>query len=80
MIAACEAIHNIAATKRMGYLASLFEKSELTDFIHYAEKQTNEKYNLFDPSGEEEGEFINRWKLRLNITEEDILGIINKQY
>lgn len=80
MIAACEAIHNIAATKRMGYLASLLGKNELTDFIEYAEKQTNEKYNLFDPSGEEEGEFVNRWKLRLNITEEDILGIINKQY
>lgn len=80
MIAACEAIHNIAATKRMGYLASLFEKKELTDFIQYAEKQTNEKYNLFDPAGEEGGEFVNSWKLRLNITEEDILGIIDKQY
>lgn len=80
MIAACKAIHNIAATKRMGYLASLFEKNELNDFIHYAEKQTNEKYNLFDPSGEEEGEFVNHWKLRLNIPEKNILGIIKKQY
>lgn len=80
LISACTAIHNIAATKRMGYLAELFKKDELEDFITFAENQINEKYNLFDPSGEEEGEFVNRWKLRLNISEENISGIINKQY
>tara|TARA_R110002124_G_scaffold204151_1_gene370591 strand:- start:365 stop:1165 length:801 start_codon:yes stop_codon:yes gene_type:complete len=80
LIAACKAIHNIAATKRMGYLAALLEKRELADFIQYAESQTKEKYNLFDPAGEEEGEFVNSWKLRLNITKEDILSIVNKIY
>ena len=80
LIKACEAIHNIAATKRMGYLVELIGKKGLGDFTSFAEKQVNEKYNLFDPSGVEEGEFINKWKLRLNIPKEDIMGIINKQY
>lgn len=80
LIAACEAINNIAIIKRMGYLATLFERNELADFVEYAGKRTNEKYSLFDPKGEEEGEFVSRWKLRLNISEKDILGIIDKQY
>lgn len=80
LIEACKAIHNIAATKRMGYLAELCEKEELSDFITFAKNQVNKKYNLFDPAGEEEGEFVSKWKLRLNIPEEDIAGILNKQY
>lgn len=80
LIEACKAIHNIAATKRMGYLAELCKKEELSDFIGFAQDQVNEKYNLFDASGIEEGEFVSKWKLRLNISEEDISGILNKQY
>lgn len=80
LIKACEAIHNIAATKRMGYLAELCSKEGLSDFIAFAENHANEKYNLFDPAGVEKGKFVNKWKLRLNIPEEDIVGILNKQY
>lgn len=80
LIKACEAIHNMAATKRMGYLAELCGKEGSSDFIAFAKNQANEKYNLFDPAGVEEGEFINKWKLRLNIPKEDIVGILNKQY
>lgn len=80
LIAACEAIHNIAATKRMGYLAELCKKNELDGFIRFAENQVNDRYNLFDPAGLEEGEFVSKWKLRLNISMEDITGILDKQY
>jgi len=80
LIEACRALHNLAVTKRMGYLAELCGKKELSRFIDFAKKQVNEKYNLLDPVGSEEGPFINDWKLRLNIPEENITGIINDQY
>jgi len=80
LIAACGAIHNIAATKRMGYLAELSGKANLREFVRYARNQTNERYSLFDPAGEEEGEFVSQWKLRLNISADDILNIINRPH
>jgi len=80
MIAYCKAINNIAATKRMGYLAELLDKPGLKTFIRYAKEQVNPKYNLFDPQGGEKGDFVGEWKLRLNITKEEILDITNKQY
>jgi len=80
LIAACIAIHNIAATKRMGYLAEVLRKIELQRFIQYAQNQVKERYNLFDPSGEEEGPFISKWKLRLNISSSQIMDITSKQY
>ena len=80
MIVYCKAINNIAITKRMGYLAELLNKKGMKSFINFALKEVNEKYNLFDPFGIEEGEFVNKWRLRLNISSKEILDICNKQY
>lgn len=76
----CEAIQNISATKRMAFLAELLEKKKFSRFLKYAETVVNPRYVLIDPFGEETGAFNNKWKLRLNITEEEILGICNKEY
>ncbi len=75
-----KAIHNIAATKRMGFLAELLKKDELKSFVQFARKKVNLKYNLFDPQGADKGEFVNEWRLRLNISREEILAICNKIY
>ena len=80
MIAYSQAIDNIAATKRMGYLAELLNKKGLKSFVRYAKEQVNSKYNLIDPQGSEKGEFISSWKVRLNVSSEEILDITNKQY
>ena len=80
MIDYCNAIHNIAATKRMGYLAELLDKKGMKSFVRFAQDQVNLKYNLFDPQSGESGEFVNNWRLRLNISKEEILDICNKQY
>lgn len=80
LIEACEAIQNLSVTKRLGYLAELSGKEELQRFITFAEKQTNEKYSLFDPAGEQEGEFVNKWKLRLNVSQENIQDILYQKY
>lgn len=80
MITCCTAINNIAATKRMGFLAELLDKNGLKSFIRYAKQQINKKYNVFDPAGTDNGEFVNEWRLRLNISRDEILDICNKQY
>lgn len=76
----CKAVGNKAATKRMGLLAEILKGEQLKLFIDFAKKEVNQKYNLFDPAGKDEGEFVNTWRLRLNIEKEKILNIVNKQY
>ena len=80
MIAYCSAIDNIAATKRMGFLSELFEKKGLRTFIKYAKQQKNQTYNVFNPSSTDKGEFVNDWRLRLNISRDEIMDICDKQY
>ncbi len=80
MINYCTAMNNITAIKRMGYLAELLDKNGLKGFVKYAKEKVNAKYNLFNPQGSDKGEFISEWRLRLNITKEEILDITNKQY
>lgn len=80
MIDYCTAIDNIAATKRMGFIAELLDKKGLKTFIKYAKQRVNVKYNAFDPVGNDMGEFVNDWRLRLNISRKEILDICNRQY
>jgi predicted transcriptional regulator of viral defense system len=80
MIEYCEAIHNIAATKRMGYLTELLEKKGMKSFVKFAKGQIKEAYNNFDSQGTDSGEFINEWRLRMNVSSEEIINICNKQY
>jgi len=80
LIECCKAINNISAIKRMAYLVELLEKKKFSRFLKYVEKVVNPRYVLIDPFGEETGAFNNKWKLRLNITEDEILAICNKQY
>jgi predicted transcriptional regulator of viral defense system len=75
MIAYSKAIGNIAATKRMGFLAELFDKKGAKAFVKYARQQVNDKYNVFDPYDINKGEFVNDWRLRLNISRQDILNL-----
>lgn len=72
--------NTIAVTKRMGYLATLFHKEKLQSFINYAKSQINKRYNLIDAGGLEEGKFSSEWKLRLNVSEENLLNMAQNQY
>ncbi len=76
----CKAVNNMAATKRMGFLAELFEKKGLNSFIRFAKDQVKDSYNPFDPQGSGLVNYNAEWKLRLNISKEEILDIANKQY
>ena len=80
LIEYCQAVNNIAVTKRIGYLVELLQITDMEPFVDFAKKQVNNRYNLFDPQGLEEGEFVAEWRLRLNISREELLDISNKQY
>jgi predicted transcriptional regulator of viral defense system len=64
----------------MGYLAELFQKKGTKGFISWAQSQVNSKYNLIDSGGVEEGEFVKDWRLRLNVSREDILNLATEIY
>lgn len=80
MIRYCTANHNIAATKRMGFLAEFLEKPGMKTFIRFARQQVKEAYNPLDPNGPDRGEYSREWRLRLNISREELMGIVQKSY
>lgn len=80
MIRYCRAINNIAATKRMGYLAELFQKPGMKSFLQFAKQQVREAYNPLDPKGPDSGDFNSEWRLRLNIGKEELLNLANTIY
>jgi len=76
----CNAVDNIAVTKRLGFLAEFFEKKNLKIFIQFAHSKVNRSYNLFDPFGENTGEPNREWRLRINLSKENIWEIVQNQY
>lgn len=80
LIEYCSVIGNISAVKRIAFLTELLGKDKMTRFLKYAATEVNARYVLLDPFGNEAGTFNNKWKLRLNISEEEIQSIIHKNY
>jgi predicted transcriptional regulator of viral defense system len=76
----CLAVDNIATTKRMGFLSELLKKKELLPFTEFARTKVNRTYNLFDPFGEHAGEPDSMWYLRLNLSKENITGIVENRH
>lgn len=76
----CSAVNNIAVIKRLAFLIELLNKKNLDRFVAYARGKVNRTYNLFDTFGENTGQANNDWYLRMNLSEEAILGITKNQY
>lgn len=76
----CTSINNISAIKRMGFLAEILEKKGTKNFVKWAKTQVNPKYNLIDAGGAKEGEFMRGWRLRLNVSREDLLKLATEIY
>ncbi len=75
MIRYCSKMNNISLTKRLGFLAELFEKERMSKFIDYALKVKNEKYNLFEHDGEPNGPINKKWGLIMNIDSDEIMNM-----
>jgi len=67
---------NIGAVyRRLGYLLELFETKE-TDQLELLRRKLTATYALLDPILPDEGKFIARWRLRLNVSSEEIKTLI----
>ncbi len=64
-----------AVYRRLGYLLELFDAKE-KDQLELLRKKLTASYALLDPLLPTEGNFIARWKLRLNVSPEEIGAII----
>jgi len=73
-------MNNLSILKRMAFLSELFQMKGFTRFQQEVLKRINQKYTLIDPFGENDGEFISKWRVRLNISREDLLGLTQKIY
>ena len=73
-------MNNLSVLKRMAFLSELFQMNGFTRFQQEILKRVNQKYTLIDPFGKNEGEFNTKWRIRLNISKEDLLGIIQNIY
>lgn len=81
MIDYCKMVNSVAVTKRIGFLAEFMQKKGLKPFIDYAQSCIQPAvYNLLDSDGGASGETNSRWRLYLNISREDLTGIIEKIY
>ena len=64
-----------AVYRRLGYLLELFETEE-TGQLELLQRKLTATYVLLDPILPAEGKFIARWRLRLNVSPEEIKTII----
>lgn len=80
LIEACEAVANVSVIKRLGYLIELMEIKNLKIFEKYALQKVNKKYNDLDPSSPSSGLYLAKWRLRLNVSEGDILQNLKNYY
>lgn len=71
---------NLSVLKRIAFLSELFEMANLSKFRTEVLKLVNKRYTLLDPFGADLGAFNSKWKIRINIPQENLLSIINKMY
>jgi predicted transcriptional regulator of viral defense system len=80
MVRYCKAVNNIAVTKRLAYLTELLKKPDMEYFLRYSETVCNELYNPFNSSLPAKGKYLRKWRLILNMDEEEILEIANPMH
>jgi predicted transcriptional regulator of viral defense system len=64
-----------AVYRRLGYLLELFE-SAASDQLELLQKKLTATYVLLDPAMPVEGKFLARWRLRLNVSPDEIKSIV----
>jgi len=80
MVRYCKSVNNIAVTKRLAYLTEFLNKPDMEYFINYANGALNERYSPFDASLPPKGKYFRKWKLILNMDENEIREIVNPLY
>jgi len=71
----CKANGNISVIKRLGFLCELLEKENSDFFICYAQNILGNEYSLFEIEGSKTGKYNGRWRLIINMPENEIIEI-----
>lgn len=71
----CKSMNNLSIVKRLAYLTELLNKPKMDYFLNYALSIMNKKYNLFEHDGEKTGRTNRRWRLVLNINDDEIMNM-----
>lgn len=77
LIKYCKIIDNASVVKRLAFLSELLEKPNMEKFIDFAQQHINKDYSVFEIDKIRKGKLNKRWKLIMNIDEEEILEIAN---
>lgn len=70
-----EKINSGAIYRRLGYLLEVY-KLGTTQEIERLQKKLTDSYLLFDPTQVDEGKYKSRWRLRLNVSEAELLSLV----
>jgi len=71
-----ERLGNFSTMKRLAYLSELFKLPDFEAVRQQIASKINNRYTLIDPTGPDEGEFVMKWKIRLNISNEDLISMV----
>ena len=77
LIKYCKVVNNVSVTKRLAFLSEFLEKPNMENFIDFAQKTINKDYSPFEIDRNRKGKLNSRWKLIINMDEEEILEIAN---
>jgi predicted transcriptional regulator of viral defense system len=71
---------NLSVLKRIAFLSELFQMDGFVEFQQGVLGMMNQKHALLDPSGNDTGPFDAKWRIRINISKENLWGIVNNIY
>jgi len=77
LIKYCKIVDNASIIKRLAFLSELLEKQNMEKFIDFAQQNINKDYSVFEINKIRKGKLNKRWKLIMNMDEEEILEIAN---
>jgi predicted transcriptional regulator of viral defense system len=75
LIEYAEKIESGAVYRRLGYLLELYKMATEQELMSL-QKQLTASYQILDPTQIDEGKYLAKWKLRLNISEAELLAIL----
>lgn len=80
LIRYCKKIRNHSITRRLGFLAELLKKPDFGKFLDFALSTVNESYILFETGIPKTNDINSKWKIYINLSEEEIKGMAKSIY
>jgi len=80
LIRYCKKTGNHSITRRLGFLAELLKKPNLDKFIDFSLSTINESYILFENGIPKTNDINKKWKIYVNLSGEEIIGMAKSIY